>query len=75
MPFKEAKAGPPPVRVQKTFQRENVVYTTKKIPYWNSIRPVNEPDQVVPVFSALELFLSILAAAPEREQLRMTRYW
>ncbi|OLP82176.1 Protein MEMO1 [Symbiodinium microadriaticum] len=31
--------------------------------------------EVVPVFSALELFLSILAAAPEREQLRMTRYW
>jgi len=36
---------------------------------------INRAEQVVPVFSALELFLSILAAAPEREQLRMTRYW
>ncbi|CAE7248319.1 memo-1 [Symbiodinium natans] len=36
---------------------------------------INRAEQVVPVFSALELFLSILASAPEREQLSLNRYW
>eukprot|EP00930_Biecheleria_cincta_P087610 TRINITY_DN7683_c0_g2_i1.p1 TRINITY_DN7683_c0_g2~~TRINITY_DN7683_c0_g2_i1.p1 ORF type:complete len:572 (+),score=105.45 TRINITY_DN7683_c0_g2_i1:76-1791(+) len=36
---------------------------------------VNRRDIVVPVFSALELFLAVLAQSPRREQLSMTRYW
>jgi hypothetical protein len=30
---------------------------------------------VVPIFSALELFLSMMAAAPKREEFLLTRYW
>lgn len=36
---------------------------------------VNREEQVIPIFSALELFLSILAATPEREEFFLTRYW
>lgn len=36
---------------------------------------VNRADQVVPIFSALELFLSMMAAAPKREEFLLTRYW
>ena len=36
---------------------------------------VNRVDQVIPIFSALELFLSILATAPRREEFFLTRYW
>lgn len=36
---------------------------------------INRRDFVVPVFSALELFLAVLAQSSSRERLRMTRYW
>lgn len=36
---------------------------------------INRRDIVVPVFSALELFLAVLAQSSSREQLSMTRYW
>eukprot|EP00931_Biecheleriopsis_adriatica_P107123 TRINITY_DN81456_c0_g1_i1.p1 TRINITY_DN81456_c0_g1~~TRINITY_DN81456_c0_g1_i1.p1 ORF type:complete len:585 (-),score=146.75 TRINITY_DN81456_c0_g1_i1:115-1869(-) len=36
---------------------------------------VNKKDQVVPVFSALELFLCVLSKASVRDQLVLSRYW
>mmetsp|Transcript_31035 Transcript_31035/g.69921 ORF Transcript_31035/g.69921 Transcript_31035/m.69921 type:complete len:566 (-) Transcript_31035:63-1760(-) len=36
---------------------------------------VNRAEEVVPVFSALELFLSVLASTPEREKFFLSRYW
>ncbi|CAJ1329277.1 unnamed protein product [Effrenium voratum] len=36
---------------------------------------VNREDKVVPIFSALELFLSVLAMSEKREDFLLTRYW
>lgn len=36
---------------------------------------VNRKDEVVPIFSALELFLAVLAQSPSTEQLSLNRYW
>eukprot|EP00933_Yihiella_yeosuensis_P029330 TRINITY_DN22994_c1_g1_i1.p1 TRINITY_DN22994_c1_g1~~TRINITY_DN22994_c1_g1_i1.p1 ORF type:complete len:635 (-),score=115.68 TRINITY_DN22994_c1_g1_i1:87-1991(-) len=36
---------------------------------------VNKPDEVVPVFNALELFLSVLERSPSKQQLTLSRHW